>query len=263
MSCSRMWIVVLALASLVLYGFATSASASHAWGAYHWARASNPLALTLGDNLSLPWKPFLVTTSADWSVSAVVDTTIVAGTAGRACKPTPGRAEVCNSKYGNNGWLGIATIWASGNHITQATVRMNDTYFSKPTYNTPAWKNLVMCQEVGHVLGLDHQDENMSNANLGTCMDYTNNPSTNQHPNQHDYDMLQLIYAHVDAATASKQAPATAPAEDTDDPKKWGKEIARSADGRVSLYEQDLGHGTKVYRHVLWAEGESRRDARH
>jgi hypothetical protein len=48
----------------------------------------------------------------------------------------------------------------------------------------------VSCQEVGHTLGLDHQDENFNNANLGTCMDYKNNQSTNQHPNKHDYDQF-------------------------------------------------------------------------
>ncbi len=33
-----------------------------------------------------------------------------------------------------------------------------------------------MCQEIGHDFGLDHQDENFNNPNLGTCMDYTNDP---------------------------------------------------------------------------------------
>src|SRR4029453_1923478 len=65
-------------------------------------------------------------------------------------------------------------------------------------YNSNAWRQLVTCQEVGHTFGLDHQDENFTNANLGTCMDYTNDPSTNQHPNQHDYDQLEAIYAHLD-----------------------------------------------------------------
>ncbi len=50
-----------------------------------------------------------------------------------------------------------------------------------------------MCQEVGHTLGLDHQDEVFDNPNLETCMDYTNDPSTNQHPNAHDYDQLATI----------------------------------------------------------------------
>ena len=51
---------------------------------------------------------------------------------------------------------------------------------------------MVMCQEVGHDFGLDHQDENFNNPNLGTCMDYTNDPSTNQHPNAHDYEELDI-----------------------------------------------------------------------
>ena len=33
-----------------------------------------------------------------------------------------------------------------------------------------------MCQVGGHDFGLDHQDEDFINANLNTCMDYTNDP---------------------------------------------------------------------------------------
>jgi hypothetical protein len=32
-------------------------------------------------------------------------------------------------------------------------------------------------------------------------MDYTNDPTTNQHPNQHDYDELVTIYSHLDSFT--------------------------------------------------------------
>ena len=53
---------------------------------------------------------------------------------------------------------------------------MNDSYFNTAKYNTPAWRRLVMCQEVTHDFGLDHQDEIFNNANLGSCMDYTNDP---------------------------------------------------------------------------------------
>ena len=108
---------------------------------------------------------------------------------------------MCNGAYGNNGWLGIASIWATGDHITQGTVKLNDTYFDTAQYNTPAWRNLVMCQEVGHTFGLDHQDENFTNPNLGTCMDYTNSPASNQRPNAHDYQQLQTIYAHLDSTS--------------------------------------------------------------
>ena len=66
-----------------------------------------------------------------------------------------GAIQDCNATYGFNGWLGIAEIHDEGGvHITQATTKMNDSYFNSATYNTTAWKNLVMCQEVGHGFGV-------------------------------------------------------------------------------------------------------------
>ena len=188
-------------------------SANHSWENYHWARAANPFTLNLADNLSSSWDTYLATATLDWNQSSVLDLNIIPGSQNpRRCRPTGGRVEICNYRYGNNGWLGIAQIWASGNHITQGVAKMNDSYFSKAYYNTPAWKRLVMCQEVAHVFGLDHQDENFDNPNLGSCMDYTSDPDgppSNEHPNAHDYEELEAIYAHLDSfttvATASNQ----------------------------------------------------------
>lgn len=234
---------------------ATAALATHAWANYHWARTSNPFTLKVGDNVSAAWDPYLDTTIADWTASSVVDLAKVAGSAGKNCRAKAGQVEVCAAKYGRNGWLGIASVWAAGDHITQGTVKMNDTYYATATYNTPAWRNLVMCQEVGHTLGLDHQDEAFDNANLGTCMDYTNDPSTNQHPNAHDYEMLETIYAHLDTTTTLAASAASAPADvDEQDPSAWGREIHRSGDGRASLFENDFGNGRKLFTHVFWAE---------
>src|SRR5262249_2448796 len=195
-------IVSVALLGAVL--FAPSAGATHSWGGYHWARTSNPFTVKLGDNVSGLWESVLATTSADWGQSTVLDTQIVPGSANpRTCRATRGMVQVCDASYGNNGYLGVAQIWLSGLHILQGTVKLNDTYFNTSTYNTTAWRNLVSCQEVGHTFGLDHQDTNFNNANLGTCMDYTSNPTAvcstslvgsicnpvqdNEHPNKHDY----------------------------------------------------------------------------
>ena len=235
-------------------------NADHTWGPYHWARTSNPFSVKLGDNVSGVWDTSLTLASADWSLSSVLDAMIVQGSNLRnpkACKPKIGRGEVCNAKYGFNGWLGIASIWISGEHITQGTVKLNDTYFNRATYNTAPWRNLVMCQEVGHVFGLDHQDEVFANSNLGTCMDYTNDPTSNQHPNTHDYEMLETIYAHLDTTTTLSQTTVSAPMPDIslDGPNDWGKEIRKSGDGRVSLFERDLGNGRKVFTHVFWVDG--------
>jgi len=240
----------------------TFASASHSWGPYHWARKSNPFTLKLGDNVNTAWDAYLGVASSDWSTSSVLDTTIVTGQAKGNCRPTKGRVEACNKAYGYNGWLGLAQIWVSGVHITQAVVKVNDTYHNLPPYNTPAWKQFVMCQEVGHTFGLDHQDETFSNSNLGTCMDYTNDPDgtlynqlSNLHPNAHDYEELATIYAHLDSITTIGQTIAHGNGNqnpDVSELKEWGKEIRKASDGRGSLYERDLGWGNKVFTFVIW-----------
>ena len=123
------------LAVVTAVVLAASASASHSWGGYHWARTANPFTLKLGDNVSGLWDGMLVTASSDWSQSTVLDTTIVpGGTNPRRCRPTSGRVEVCSASYGNTGWLGLAQIWISGSHITQGLVKNNDYYFGSSTY---------------------------------------------------------------------------------------------------------------------------------
>lgn len=270
---SHRWGKFIVVAVLVLGGaFATIAYASHAWGSYHWARTTNPFTLKLGDNVSAVWDTALAASSVDWSVSAELDTAVVTGmTNPKNCKAVTGRVEVCNSKYGNNGWLGIASIWASGSHIIKGTVKVNDTYFNTSKYNTPAWRQFVMCQEIGHTFGLGHQDEVFDNLNLGTCMDYTNDPDgtiagqpDNQHPNLHDYEELSTIYAHLDAVTtiasslpggsATSAANEESADEDADNPSAWGQAKRYDQKGRVSMYEKDLGKGKKLFTFVIWAD---------
>ena len=253
-----------ALGALLVLVIVQGVLATNSWGGYHWARTATPFTLKVGDNVSAAWDSYLGTTATDWSYSEVLDLAIVTGGSNpKNCRPTVGRVEVCNSKYGNNGWLGIAQICITGGvHITQAVTKINDTYFNTAAYSDPAWRNLVMCQEVGHTLGLDHQDENFNNPNLNTCMDYTSNPASNQHPNDHDYYELSQIYSHVDATTTVGQTTARMPPAMTDiefeGPGQWGKLVAESAKGRKSVYEADFGNGDKVVTHVLWVEGRER-----
>ena len=192
-------------AALVFGALAAPAAASHSWNGYHWARTANPFTVKLGDNVTTAWDSYLRTASTDWSAStggSPLRTTVVTGsTTGRKCRATAGRVEVCNATYGQTGWLGVASISiTSGGHITRGTAKMNDTYYNTAFYNTPIWRGAVMCQEVGHTFGLDHQDE--SGADFHTCMDYADSPDAdNTHPNRHDYDELAIIYAHLDTTT--------------------------------------------------------------
>jgi hypothetical protein len=251
---------------LLILTVAVPAFANHSWGGYHWARTSNPFTLKVGDNVTSQWDGILNTTISDWSQSTVLDLTKVTGQATGHCKGTSGRDEVCNGTYGQNGWLGVASISITGGtHITLGTVKLNDTYFNTSTYNTTAWRNLVSCQEVGHTLGLDHQDTNFNNANLGTCMDYTNDPSTNQHPNKHDYDELVTIYSHVDSFTTISSligvSPLStmpvAPGDELDEPWRWGTPVAFDGAGRANVYVLDLGNGEKVVTRVIWTLSET------
>ena len=272
---ARAKVLLAALALFIVIGAYGIAQADHAWGKYHWNLSTadtltNPLAL--GDNLTAAaWQESLGGASADWNTS-LLKNVAVAGTSNANCDPTLGRVEVCNGAYGENGWLGIAQIWVyrgKDGHIAQAIVKLNDTYFALPQYGTPAWKNFVMCQEVGHTFGLDHQDEDFTNANLGTCMDYTNDPDgtlfdqlNNEHPNGHDYDMIASIYAHTHGAKGGgkgggKGKPAALPADAQvalDGPAEWGQAVATDAQGRNSKYVRSLEGGIEVVTHVLWAK---------
>ncbi|HUP59741.1 MAG TPA: hypothetical protein VNA69_04915 [Thermoanaerobaculia bacterium] len=263
-------LVVLALGAVPLL-------ADHSWGSYHWARTSNPFTLKVHDNLTSKWEPYLSEADTDWDKSSVLDLSILWQSplsSVKRCTSTSGRIEVCNAKYGNNGWLGVAGIWASGNHITKAYTKVNDTYFDTATYDKPAWRRLVMCQEIGHDFGLDHQDEAFDNTNLGTCMDYTNDPDgtikgqlSNEHPNAHDYDQIETIYAHLDSTTTisaifdtmthSASRPQTIE-EIMADASQWGAPVRFDKAGRPNLFAMpvglnDAGETEIMFTHVFWA----------
>src|SRR5205809_2372684 len=204
---SRICLAVAAIAAIAAVS-APAAFANHSWNGYHWARTANPFTIKLGDNVSGSWDGMLSTASSDWSQSTVLDTTIVAGgTRPKPCKATSGRVEVCSASYGNSGWLGVATIWLQSGttHIVQGTVKNNDFYFGNSgyQYNNTAEMQHVICQEVGHTFGLDHQSTD--GTSLNTCMDYYHNTSASDlkstSPNAGDYDELLCIY---DPASAGK-----------------------------------------------------------
>lgn len=267
------------VAGLLAAALPAALLANHSWGSYHWARTANPFDLKVGNNVTTTaWNSAFDQSIVDWSQSSVLNLTEVAGTVNpKTCKATTGRVQVCNARYGNNGWLGIAGISASGSHITKGYVKLNDTYFNTATYNSAAWRNLVTCQEIGHTLGLDHQDETFDNPNLDTCMDYTNSPNSNQHPNAHDYNQLETIYSHLDstttvgaladyvdsATTAGGSQPEGAFAVvdqlDQNHPAAWGRLVHRSPSGGVETYVLDLGNGHRQITVVTWTLEEAAR----
>ena len=232
------------LAALVGAGILTMpAAASHSWGNYHWARTANPFTLRVIDGNSTTWDSALDRAISDWDRSSVMNLVKEAGSPDKKCRPVTGKIKSCNGAYGQNGWLGLASIRVSGSHITSGTAKMNDTYFAMAAYSDPVKKQHVMCQEIGHDFGLDHQDE--SGADLNTCMDYSNaldNPS----PNQHDYQQLETIYAHLDSTSTIAQTLADQAGVKPD-------RVERVDRISTSTITEEFADGSRRVTQVIWA----------
>lgn len=243
--------------------------ASHSWGGYHWARTTPQFTLQLGDNLtSSSWKGHLSQSAINWNSPEAVGASstpllsaVVSGkSSSRRCAMREGTTQVCNDRYGKNGWLGLASIYIiNGEHIIQGSAKMNDTYFDTSKYNNPNEKLHVMCQEVAHTFGLAHQSEDGSSQN--SCMDYFSNTGVNAtstqstRPNVHDFEQLNQIYEHLDTTTtvASTTTPALASEEEvSDDPKTWGQFISEMSHGQSAYYERSNRDGSKTVTHVYW-----------
>ena len=244
-----------------------AALAGHSWGNYHWARKANPFSLTLINSTTSDWDKYVTQAVSDWSGSAKLNFTQVEGETDsktrRQCSGGSGTVRICNLGYGQNGWLGIAGISLDTNgHITTGYTKLNDTYFATAYYNTPAWKQSVTCQELGHDLGLGHQDEDFNNTSLKTCMDYQDPPY--EYPNAHDFEQLNTIYQHLDSynsfaggdsggggcnAPPGKGCNKAGPNGDIG----WGRSLGRR--GQQETFIRIDPDGTTHLTHVTWAIG--------
>jgi hypothetical protein len=253
-----------------------SAYANHSWSDYHWARTANPFNLIVVNSTTSEWDPYVGQAVADWSASDVLN--MLEDASGdtstqtrRHCNAPNGMVRICNLAYGLNGWLGVAGISVDANdHITRGYTKLNDSYFSTAYYNDPAWKQAVTCQELGHDVGLSHQDENFNNDPLYSCMDYQDPPF--EQPNAHDYEELDVIYAQLDSydtyassdgttstgTGGSCSAPAgkgcnKAGVGNSNADIGWGISLGRH--GQQESFLRIDADGTRHYTFVTWARG--------
>ncbi len=267
--------ILFTIAGLVL--LSPVVQAEHAWSDYHWARTTGSFDLTIVNSTTSDWDGYVsVAVSGSpfvgWSASSILDMVedpngSIKSKDRRQCKGPAGQVRICNLAYGQTGWLGIAGISIdANNHITTGYTKLNDTYFTQNYYNTPAWKQSVTCQELGHNVGLGHQDEIFDNASLFSCMDYQDPPY--EYPDDHDYEQLELIYGHADSYDSygsggdSGGGGCNAPPGRGCNAGKvnghngnigWGVSLGRH--GQHETFMKTDPDGTRHLTHVTWAVG--------
>lgn len=184
-----------------------AAHADHAWYVNgqpaHWASTVEPAQIDLGENLDDPvWKSMSHIPAFVWSLSPSTTGGLGLSPVLRA-NPSAGglvsnEVEMYDGLYGRNGWLGQATISVDAQgHITDGTVQLNRSYTLSQSE-----KHAAINHEVGHTLGLDHEDGTVMCAVLCGI----------ENPVSHDYEVLNDVNAHVDPySTTVGEVPAVAP----------------------------------------------------
>ena len=247
--------------------------ANHSWGPYHWARIFNPFELMVINSTTPDWDPYVADAIYAWSSGSGIRI-LIEDTGGstskrvrRQCKAPGGKIRICNLAYGFNGWLGIAGISVDINgHIVKGYTKLNDSYFNEAYYNNAEWKQSVACQELGHDIGLDHQDEDFNNLSLSSCMDYQDPPF--ESPNLHDFEQLLTVYGHIDSydtvagatpdeGSGSCNAPPGKGCNKSGVPDNnreigWGVSLGRR--GHSETFMRIDPDGTRHITHVLWVE---------
>ena len=156
-----------------LLATATAVFATHSWSVYHWS--ANNLQPTVVDKTSSP-------------LYKVEDGVLEWAGLNTAIQPTltdANKGNITVTEAFSPFWLGLARIFIDEDgHITKGEVKLNTRLLQ--SYGSVAADH-VLCQELGHVLGLGH-----NRSEFDTCMNDTvlGMPS----PNAHDTEQLNIIY---------------------------------------------------------------------
>jgi len=177
---SLLWSAVFVVA--IAFGAIGTAWANHRWGCWKYADAN----INLHNGCTGSYATYVneegVGDSNSWHNYTDVNFS-------NSSQGTTDHLNCFNGSYGINGWLGIAEILTySGCIVQQGRARFNQSYLDNAAYGYSATnKKHVVCQEIGHPLGLSHQKGQAQSCMNDRILSVPN-------PNSHDQSMINSIY---------------------------------------------------------------------
>ena len=174
-------VAALVLVSILLS--MTAVSANNVWNGWHWK--SDSRSPTVADQ----------TTDSIYDVAGEVGELAGLATGITPTNTQSNKGDIEVKEQFSIQWFGLAQVRIKDGHITKGRVKLN-TDLIKASYDTQEEREEVaehvLCQELLHVLGLQHQDGN-------SCMN-SDNATLGDFPDTDDHDVATLIslYGHVD-----------------------------------------------------------------
>eukprot|EP00584_Thalassiosira_punctigera_P008114 CAMPEP_0172543176 /NCGR_PEP_ID=MMETSP1067-20121228/13631_1 /TAXON_ID=265564 ORGANISM="Thalassiosira punctigera, Strain Tpunct2005C2" /NCGR_SAMPLE_ID=MMETSP1067 /ASSEMBLY_ACC=CAM_ASM_000444 /LENGTH=289 /DNA_ID=CAMNT_0013329541 /DNA_START=441 /DNA_END=1310 /DNA_ORIENTATION=+ len=149
------------------------------------------LHLVLQNALDETWQGEFDAAVEDWQKSDALVLEAQQVAVDHECNRVDGVMVVCNANFGATGWVGINENSIMRGVIVSSVAKMNEYYLRNANF---AHRRFTMCHELGHGFGLPHTDENPYNANLGNCLDYTDDPEENIYPGEVNMEKLRGMY---------------------------------------------------------------------
>jgi hypothetical protein len=249
-------VLMVVLAALLLpasaaanHSYLTSSGTAHHWpAAIDQRTAVTQISWTLKGTYASTWQAYLERAEEAWDTrtyywDSYLDPWLSVDP--YTCEFRQGIIHVCNGSYGSN-WAGLAEWYYddSTGHILYGRNRLNDDASGINQGGGTCWSGFgympcqdyakgVVCQELGHTLGLDHADDT-------SCMGLGYYASAHgvTDPDGTDVWEVDVNHNHIDAESSTSSSPSSSASKSTS-PRGNGRTLVPPAKGNCQPKQID------------------------